>query len=122
MSSMKYLGGYDTEIYKKYAPSFFKLTIDNQIVGVVSGHKSDQESFRLRGIYIKKQYRKQKLSLLLFSAISDQAKKENCSNVWSFPRDKSLQSYISAGFVQTSKFLNTNDIKYGPNCFVILKF
>ena len=115
---MRYLGGYDVSIYKKYKPTFFKLYINNKIAGVISGHKSDPESYRLRGIYIEKEYRGNSLSNILFDSIAKQAILENCTNVWSFPRKVSLFSYESAGFTQTTKFI-TKGVNYGPNCFVI---
>jgi GNAT superfamily N-acetyltransferase len=118
MSSIRYLGGYDVSIYKKYKPTFFNLYIDNRIAGVISGHKSDPESYRLRGIYIEKEYRGNSLSSILFKSIEKQAIVENCTNIWSFPRKESLFSYESAGYIRTTEFI-TQGIDYGPNCFVI---
>lgn len=116
MSSMKYLGGYDISIYNKYYPTFFGLYINQKLIGCISGHKSSHEYYRIRGIYILPEYRNNGYSKFLFKAIIDQAKKENSTFIWSFPKKKSIKSYISVGFQQTSKFITTNT---SQNCFVI---
>ena len=117
-SSMVYLGGYDINITKNFAPSFFAIEKDDSVIGVVSGHRSNREFYRLRGIYIDKDYRGRCYSKHLFEAIDIQAKQENCNFVWSFPRKDSLYSYLKANFQQTSHFID-KDIDYGPNCYVL---
>lgn len=117
-SSMQYLGGNDITIYEKFEPSFFGMYNNTEIIGVVSGHKSSQEYYRMRGLWINEFYRNKGLSKNLFITIENQALKENCNFLWSFPRHEAIKAYISNGFVQTSKFLSTS---YGLNCYALKK-
>ena len=116
MSSIKYFGGYDINIYTKFHPTFLGLYDNEKLIGCISGHKSSHEDYRIRGIYIIANYRSKGLSKLLFNRILLHAKKENASLIWSLPKKESIKSYISFGFRQTTKFINT---KYGQNCFVV---
>lgn len=118
ISSMLYLGGYDVSIQNKFTPSYFALCCDKEIIGVISGHKSNQEQYRLRGLYIESEYRNRFLSKKLFECIDKQARKENCNFIWSLPRKQAIKAYKSAGFVQSTKFFSTQDVSWYENCYV----
>lgn len=116
MSSIKYLGGYDTDIYTKFHPTFLGLYDNKNPIGCISGHKSSHEDYRIRGIYIINSYRNKGLSKLLFNRIILQAKKENATQIWSFPKKESFFSYKKVNFIQTTDWLKTS---YGLNCFAV---
>ena len=118
MSSIKYLGGYDTAIYTKFHPTFLGLYDNEILIGCISGHKSSHEDYRIRGIYILPEYRSKNLSKMLFDAIILQAKKENSTQIWSLPKQESFFSYRKKNFVQSSKWFTNNKT---TNCFAFLK-
>jgi GNAT superfamily N-acetyltransferase len=118
MSSMMYLGGYDTSIYNKYSPTFFTVYNNNgDIIGVNSGHKTTNNLYRSRGLWVDPLYRLQGISGILFCELYGQAMKESCKAIWSIPRKTALPAYKKYGFIQTSDFFN-DAVEFGPNCYV----
>jgi len=100
-SAMLYLNGYDISNMNQPA-SFFGFFWNNQLVGVNSGHKCSDGSYRSRGLWVNKQYRKQGIGTKLLFATIGQAKLESSVFVWSFPRQTSWATYKRAGFNLTS--------------------
>ena len=118
MSSMKYLGGYDMSIYEKYQPTFFVVyNVVGEIVGVNSGHRTSDKLYRSRGIWVDPRYRKKGISGVLFCELYGQAMKENCTALWSIPRQSALPAYEKYGFEKTSEFFDEG-MEFGPNCYV----
>jgi len=116
MSSMTYSKGYDTEIYKKYKPSFFVFEINKEIVAVNSCHKSNTNEMRSRGLWVKPEYRKQGITYKLFEAMFDESLSKKCKYIWSLPRKTALAAYEANGFVKTSNWLKTETSD--ANCYV----
>lgn len=117
VSAMRYLGGYDM-LNMESTPYFQGMVIDDQLVGVNSGHETGNGQFRSRGLYILPAHRGQRLgSHLLLYTISI-AKTLNCNTVWSFPRESSLITYEMAGFCKTSYWMQ-DGVEFGPNCYVL---
>lgn len=116
-SSMLYLGGYDINIYKLYQPIFYAYIENNMIVGVNSGHKTCDKSYRSRGLWVDEKYRNKGIAKKLLCFLDQQAKNQNCEYLWSIPRKTALSVYIRSGYTQTSSFFNKNMV-YGPNCYV----
>jgi len=104
VSAMLYLNGYDLENYK-YEPTFFGYVVDDKIVGVNSGHKCADHTYRSRGLFVEKDYRHHGIGKDLLLATIEQGKKEYCTLVWSFPRKESWSVYQSAGFSLTSDWI-----------------
>jgi len=116
MSSIKYLGSYDIDIYTKFKPTFLGLFDNEKLIGGISGHKSSHEDYRIRGIYILSEYRSKGLSKMLFDAVISQAEKENSTQIWSLPKKEAFFSYKKSNFIQTTDYIKT---AYGENCFAI---
>lgn len=118
MSSIKYQGGYDMSIYEKYQPTFFAVynTID-EIIGVNSGHRTSDNLYRSRGIWVDPRYRLKGISGVLFCELYGQAMHEKCSALWSIPRKNALSAYEKYGFNRTSDFFDEG-MEFGPNCYV----
>jgi GNAT superfamily N-acetyltransferase len=116
-SSMLYLGGYDDQIPHKYQPSFFIALFENQIAGVISGHKTTEDHFRMRGICVLPEFRKKGISQILMKAIINEAKKNGCKLLWSTPRQGALRQYEKIGFIVRSDFTHEGFL-FGPNCYV----
>jgi GNAT superfamily N-acetyltransferase len=118
MSSMVYLGGYDVSIYKKYSPTFFAVyNSAGDIIGVNSGHKTTDNLYRSRGLWVDPLYRLKGISGILFCELYGQAIKESCIAIWSIPRKTALPAYKKYGFKQTSEFFD-NAMEFSPNCYV----
>jgi GNAT superfamily N-acetyltransferase len=115
-NGLKFLGGYDKSI-ENNTPTFFGAFINDECVGVNSGHATNDYEYRSRGIYVMPEYRRQGISQELFKATEDQCKKENKKILWSMPRILSLQAYEKFGFSIVSDFFD--DMEFGPNCFVV---
>lgn len=113
----KFLGGYDKDI-EKNTPTFFGVFQDDKLVGVNSGHITNEFEYRSRGIYVFPEYRRQGISQLLFEATERQSKIENRHTFWSMPRMSVLDAYIKFGFSVVSKEFN-DKVEFGPNCFVV---
>ena len=116
-SEMLYLGGYDSDISKKFKPTFLKAVCNEQFAGVISGHKSSADHYRMRGLFVFSEFRGLGISQMLINRIIDQARLENCKMIWAAPRASSLPHLLKAGFVQTSDFTDKGFL-YGPNCYV----
>jgi GNAT superfamily N-acetyltransferase len=119
VSGMQYMGGYHTDVYIRFIPLFFAYYVDGEIVGVNSGHCSTSDHFRSRGLYVFEKYRKMGIGTSLLKHTIQAARDEGCSMCWSLPRQSALSTYLSAGFVQTSEFVETETSE--QNCFVMIK-
>jgi len=98
---MLYLSGYDiSNMYEP--PSFFGYFLYDKLVGVNSGHRCSDGSYRSRGLWVNQQYRNQGIGTKLLLVTIDQSKLEVSSFVWSFPRKTSWSTYKKAGFRLTS--------------------
>lgn len=117
MSSMTYDRGHDKLIFEKYSPSFFAVYHDDAIVGVNSCHRTQSGQARSRGIWVNPEYRNQGIAGLLFGVVDEQAKKENCTEIWSLPRKSALSVYERYGYIKTSDFISEG-LEFGPNCYV----
>lgn len=96
-SAMCFLGGYDLTNLDPN-PSFFAYIIDGEIAGVNSGHKTMNDSYRSRGLYVFEKFRGKGIGSLLLKATIEQARLENMSMCWSYPKKSSWKSYLNAGF------------------------
>lgn len=119
MSTMRYKDNAYNGILKNYQPSFFGYVVDNNIVGVNSGHASSKIHYRSRGLYVLPEYRYNNIGQKLLQYTLELAAKENKVYCWSLPRKTALKTYINAGFIQTSDFFETETSEF--NCYVIKK-
>ena len=118
MSSMLYKGGFNMDIYNLYSPTFFAVYNNaNKIIGVNSGHRTNEQVYRSRGIWVDPLHRKKGIAGILFCELEGQAMKEKCTSIWSIPREEALPAYIKYGFVKSSNFFD-EDMEFGPNCYV----
>lgn len=113
VSCMLFLHGYDLQNYY-YIPKFFAYIIDDKIVGVNSGHKCADQSYRSRGLFVFPEYRKHGVGRELLLATINQGKIEKSSLVWSYPRQESWHTYESAGFTLASEWQQSET---GTNAF-----
>lgn len=100
-SAMKYLGNYDNK-NMEYSPTFLAYFLNNQIVGVNSGHQCMDNGYRSRGLYVFPEYRGQGIGIELLKATIKKGKELGCNYVWSYPKDSSWSTYHKAGFSLSS--------------------
>lgn len=118
-SAMCYLGGYDLVNAQSY-PTFFAYMIDNEIAGVNSGHKTMNDGYRSRGLYVLEKFRGMGIGTRLLKATIEQAKIEDCNMCWSYPRKSSWKSYLNAGFELASDWEISETSE--ANAYCIIKF
>jgi len=107
----------DKTIFEKYAPSFFAIKIDGEIVGVNSGFRTKEKVYRSRGLWVKEEYRGKDYGKTLLMQAIIQGKSESCHWIWSMPRKSALKTYESIGFKKRGMWIN-DGVEFGPNCLV----
>ena len=121
MSSITVNGQVDMGIYKKYKPTFWLAHVEGKNMACLSGHPTSEDLFRLRGLYVQKEYRNQGIAISLLKTGIFFAKQEKYKLVWTLPRIDSLSVYEKAGFYKCSPDL-TENMLYGPNALAICSF
>ena len=104
----------------QYSATFWKVTDGDIIVGVNSGFKTEKTIYRSRGLWVHEDYRGYGLSTQLLKATLEQAKKEQCSHIWTMPRKSALVAYEKVGFRKIGKWFDET-VEFGPNCLAINK-
>lgn len=107
---------YDMSIFE-YTPTFFGVFNDQKLIGVNSGHKTQDTVYRSRGIWVEPKYRKANVSQLLFKATESKAIDEGCDMIWSIPRKSALPAYVKFGFESVGDFFDEG-MEFGPNIYV----
>lgn len=122
VSSMTYEKSYYMDVYnlENSKPRYFAFYIQDNIVGVNSGHIVNKNEYRSRGLWVNKDYRGKGIAKLLLQKTIQTAKLENCNFIWSLPRKSSLYAYTSVGFEKTSDWIDEG-VEFGPNCYVRLE-
>lgn len=90
-----------------YPATFWGAYLDNKLVGVNSGHKTTDEQYRSRGIWVDPEYRKRGVAQMLFLLTAHQAKIEGCELLWSIPRKTALPAYTKFGFETVGDYIIT---------------
>lgn len=90
-----------------YPATFLGAYIDNKLVGVNSGHRTTNEQYRSRGIWVDPDYRKRGVAQMLFLMTAHQAKVEGCEMLWSIPRKTALPAYAKFGFETVGGYIAT---------------
>ena len=110
---------YDMEIFN-YPATFWGAYLDNKLVGVNSGHRTTEEQYRSRGIWVDPEYRKRGVAQMLFLMTAHQAKVEGSEMLWSIPRKNALPAYIKYGFQSVGDYIVTETSE--ANIYVKLTF
>mgnify|MGYP003643035778 FL=1 len=96
----------DMNIFE-YTPTFWGVYMDNRLVGVNSGHRTTNNQYRSRGIWVDQDYRKLGVAQQLFTMTEHQATLEGCDMIWSIPRKTALSSYTKFGFETVGGYIET---------------
>ena len=97
---------FDMDIFN-YNPSFFGVITNGRIVGVNSGHRTKDNIYRSRGIWVDPAFRKTGVAQLLFEMTEEQAMSEGCEMIWSIPRKTALPAYTKFGFMTVGDYFGT---------------
>ena len=98
VSSMLLGGGFDMDIYHLYVPIFLGLFYQGQVIGVLSGHGTGSDDFRIRGLYVEPEFRNQGGAHLLMEGLRIEAEKQRFARMWSYPKLSALPVYEKFGF------------------------
>lgn len=95
VSCMVFGGGVDPD-YLKAEPEFWAYYVKDQIIGVNSGHPTDN-GYRSRGLWVHPDYRRQGIGAHLIALTLIRARSLEKNYVWSFPRLEALPVYKAVG-------------------------
>lgn len=102
-SAMMLLSGHDMYNMSTTA-TFFGYIVEDQIVGVNSGHACSDNTYRSRGLWVDYDYRNLGIGTKLLVATYEQGLAEGYSTTWSYPRQTSWPTYSRAGFELVSSW------------------
>jgi len=112
-------------LYKEYDIGNFLLPswylgyiVDEELIGVNSGHMCIDGSARSRGLWVCPKNRKNGYGKQLLDATIAEAKVQNASSVWSYSRKTSWPTYESAGFVLTSDWEQSETSEANAYCYI----
>lgn len=93
-------------------PNFWCATENEQMIGVISGFKTDSERYRIRGLWVHENFRKNGIGKALIDVTQKQAATNNCRLIWTMPRQNVWPFYQTLGF---TKYKSTEQFEYGPH-------
>ncbi len=99
---------------------YYGYMVDNNLIGVNSGHMCTDGSARSRGLWVCPKHRKKGYGKQLLAATIADAKIQNANSVWSYSRKTSWPTYESAGFVLTSDWEQSETSEANAYCFLAL--
>lgn len=113
-SAMMFLSGYNSD-NMTYKPTFFGYIEDERLLGVNSGHKCIDNSYRSRGLFVFPEARNRGIGSKLLIATIEQGLKESAKFVWSYPKQTSWKAYEKAGFSLSSPW-EISELGFNAHC------
>lgn len=83
---------------QKQPATHIAAMVDGQIVGVLSGHPTQDNLFRIRGLWVATACRKQGIAKLLVHNMEIHAQRFGKLKLWTLPRMTSWTAYEKMGF------------------------
>lgn len=119
-SAMVFKSGYD--MYNmNTTPSFFGYFINDELVGVNSGHGCADNMYRSRGLWVFPEHRGKGIGKQLLIETINQAKRENADVIWSFPKRTSWNTYNSVGFELAGDWQKSETSNENAYCILKIK-
>ena len=94
---------------------YFAAFFEDQIIGVISGHLTKPDQCRLRGLYVKPEYRGQGVSKKLIQTELNQAVSLGCTQIWALIRIKNIGLFTKFEFKEN---MLTEKYEFGPHYIV----
>lgn len=114
-SAMKFLGGYEMKYFDN--PATFILALeDQQIIGCLSGHRTEDLWYRSRGLWVSPEHRKNNVATKMMLELFSVARGEGCHWIWTVPRISSMPFYEKMGYLRSSLDFDQG-VEFGPNCY-----
>lgn len=112
-SAIDFDGSINMELIDK-EPFFWVCWRRNQVIGVISGFCTSSSEFRIRGLWVKDEYRSQGVGSLLLGEAFKKARALNRPTVWTMPRASAKDFYKKNGFQFVRE---TSEFEFGPHYF-----
>lgn len=119
MSSMMLLGGFDMSVYDKYRGVYYGAFINDELVGVNSGHQLSTEMYRSRGLWVNPDYRGNGIAKQLLLVLDNDARSKGCKYIWTMPRESAWPCYRSCDYHLVGDWFETETCD--SNCYAIKK-
>lgn len=98
------------QLVKIFKPIYVACFIDDDIVGVESGYKTNIDYYRIRGLWVDKAHRRKGIATELVRHFECLSKERY---IWSIPRETALDFYLNYGFKVTGiPEISTTDQNY----------
>lgn len=91
--------------------------VNDELVAVNSLHQAEKYMCRSRGLWVAPEVRGRSFGTRMLTITNNYAKKLGAESIWSFSRISSISTYLKAGYVRTSNWMNHGE--YGPNAYVL---
>lgn len=106
----------DMEIFNYIEKAHYFAAFDgDKITGVISGHLTKANQCRLRGLFVRPEYRGQAISKDLIQAELNHAVSLGCTQIWALIRTKNIGLFAKFNFKQ---YMLTEKYEYGPHYIV----
>lgn len=110
--------GNDKEIFTKYKGTYWGLYDGDKLIASNSGHKTSDNYYRGRGVWVDNAYRRQKLSQIMWQAVADQGRREGCEFLWCLPRRPTFSHAEEFGFIRMTEWMT---FKHGENAYAVYR-
>lgn len=97
---------------------FFVFERENNILGVISLHQTDEVTFRSRGLWVGESSRGQGVGRALVCHISDFAQEHGGKSIWTMPRENAIGFYLKNNF---HIYAETNEYEFGKHYLAVRK-
>lgn len=91
--------------------------IEDELVAVNSLHLAEKYMARSRGLWVSHEMRGRGFGTHMLLETNRRAAELGAESIWSFSRISSITTYLKAGYIRTSGWMNHGE--FGPNAYVL---
>ena len=89
-----------------------KNDASKEVIGVISGHSSSQNEYRVRGVWVSEDWRKQGIGSDLLKQLILRIPKKKYSHIWVMPRQRVMPFYADNNFSVEKEIFH---YEFGPH-------